>query len=590
MRRLVTVILAAILVCACTDTRRQATLDRAARLMDTRPDSSLLLLDSLLTASQRSSSADRLSDWPRRDRMRWLLLRTNAENKLDTVFRTDTLFRPVVDWYDRHGTPNERMLAHYLLGRIYSDMGEAPEALQAFHDAADCADTTATDCDFRTLNRVYSQEAWLFNSQFMPERELQSLLRASHYALLAKDTLSHLIYLSKLTDAFQLMGKPDSVISNTKTVYRKFSENGYPEHAARGLVPLIYAELERAQFTEAKKNMDVYESSSGYWHDGEMEKGKELYYYFKGLYYLGINNTDSAETFFRKLQSTSRTHNDIHAAYEGLRRLYRNRNMKDSLAKYAELSASSNDSIFLETNVRTLEQMQAMYDYNRQQALADKMSLKAERSERTVFMLTSVFLVSILIAYVLAARYRRYKNDKYESMKRKLELVIASHEKAQQELSSLLDRNNADHQQQIEKKQTEIASLTDEISCLSKQLSREHRAKRDTQMLESVAYIRFRTCADTPEQNVTSKDWLALRAMMNRDYPEFYAALVIDGRLKPEEFDTCILFRLHFKPSEIAWLTHYQLSSVSTQRRRISKKLLGHECSTDEFCDFLMKI
>ena len=38
--------------------------------------------------------------------------------------------QPYVDYFDRHGNGNDRLLAHYLLGRAYYDHGEAPMALQ----------------------------------------------------------------------------------------------------------------------------------------------------------------------------------------------------------------------------------------------------------------------------------------------------------------------------------------------------------------------------------------------------------------------------------------------------------------------------
>ena len=63
----------------------------------------------------------------------------------------------VDDNFDRHGTRNERMLAHYLLGCVLSDLGDSPEALQAFYDAIEMADTTRTDCDLYTLRVVYGQ-------------------------------------------------------------------------------------------------------------------------------------------------------------------------------------------------------------------------------------------------------------------------------------------------------------------------------------------------------------------------------------------------------------------------------------------------
>ena len=61
--------------------------------------------------------------------------------------------------------PNERMMAHYLLGRAYSDMGEAPLALRAYQDAVSCADTISADCDWWNLCRVMLQISYLFYYQ-----------------------------------------------------------------------------------------------------------------------------------------------------------------------------------------------------------------------------------------------------------------------------------------------------------------------------------------------------------------------------------------------------------------------------------------
>jgi hypothetical protein len=55
--------------------------------------------------------------------------------------------QPYVDFFDRHGTANDQLLAHYLMGRAYHEQGEAPMALQYYQQAAECADTTAADCD-----------------------------------------------------------------------------------------------------------------------------------------------------------------------------------------------------------------------------------------------------------------------------------------------------------------------------------------------------------------------------------------------------------------------------------------------------------
>ena len=57
------------------------------------------------------------------------MLKVKAQNKLSMQLPSDSSFMEVVSYYDRHGSPNDRMLSHYLLGSIYRDMNEAPMAL-----------------------------------------------------------------------------------------------------------------------------------------------------------------------------------------------------------------------------------------------------------------------------------------------------------------------------------------------------------------------------------------------------------------------------------------------------------------------------
>ena len=63
-------------VFACTPRQQSAVMERADSLMDTRPDSALTLLNTLLPDTNAMS---------KRDLMRFHLLHTNAENKCDTV-------------------------------------------------------------------------------------------------------------------------------------------------------------------------------------------------------------------------------------------------------------------------------------------------------------------------------------------------------------------------------------------------------------------------------------------------------------------------------------------------------------------------
>ena len=95
----------------------------------------LLFLLVLLTAC---------SDGQRRE-MLALLDEADSLNRAYAQLPADSLLRRAADFFDRHGSRNEQVRAHYLLGCAYRDQGQAPEALQAWQDAIDRADTTARD-------------------------------------------------------------------------------------------------------------------------------------------------------------------------------------------------------------------------------------------------------------------------------------------------------------------------------------------------------------------------------------------------------------------------------------------------------------
>ena len=99
-----------------------------------------------------------------RNRMRSGLDSINERNRNDQPFTVKDV-EPYVQFFDDHGTPNDRLLAHYLLGRAYYEAGEAPMALECYQKAAEFADTTSKDCDYKQLCRVYAQIADIFYYQ-----------------------------------------------------------------------------------------------------------------------------------------------------------------------------------------------------------------------------------------------------------------------------------------------------------------------------------------------------------------------------------------------------------------------------------------
>ena len=106
--------------------------------------------------------------------MRHRMFLASAENKLYLTMPSDSEFMEVVSFYDVNGTSNDKMRVHYLMGCIYRDRKEAPQAIRYFQEAVDFADTTLCDCDYSTMTRIYSQMAFLYYYQYFPGKALES--------------------------------------------------------------------------------------------------------------------------------------------------------------------------------------------------------------------------------------------------------------------------------------------------------------------------------------------------------------------------------------------------------------------------------
>lgn len=347
MRRLIYLILICLTLSCSESGERRMALHRAVSVMNDAPDSALHILDSLGKYE---------SQFGRHFRMQYMLHRLNALNKLDTLFRSTEEAQQYADYFDAHGTPNERMLAYYLLGRAHYDMGESPMALECFQTAVSKAYTTANDCDYLQMSRVYGQMAKIFWQQNLLKRNLECLNKATNYAMIAGDTISALMNMSHKADVYDALQMYDSIIVVCDTVSEEFRKYDCRYNAAAVLGSSIESLIKIGNIRKAKRYIDIYELESGFFDsDGNIDTGREIYYYIKGHYYLAINRLDSAEFYFRKELRNGRDFNNQNAASWGLALLFQQQNRPDSAAKYALYSYEMNDSVYAQMSTKEIE-------------------------------------------------------------------------------------------------------------------------------------------------------------------------------------------------------------------------------------------
>ena len=518
-------------------------LARADSLMDGRPDSALTVLDSLL------ADADHLS---RRQEMRCRLFRMNAINKLDTVFTAahSAQAQTLADYFDRHGTPNEKMLAHYILGRTYANQGETPRAVAAYNDAAERADTTATDCDYRTLCRVYSQLAEIFYQQNLVDDNLRCLDRSITYAYKANDTIAAINSYAQKLGAYDKHQMTDSIIAVSTQTYKRFSQIGYPEVGSRYLALAVNGYTQKKNLDSARHYMDIYEAKSGYFDSlGNIERGREAYYDIKGKYYLACRRLDSAEYFFRKELREGSDFNNQNKASHRLAELFQIEGKPDSVAKYALYAFIMNDSTYSQATTEAVVQMQASYDYSSHQRIAQREKDRADREKQKSEILFCIIASIILIGTIVAYRLKKRQEEEraaYTAKVNELELVqndvlyLRSHEN---ELDALL-----------REKESKLEELNDEIAKFHMPIRIIEKDSTEEKLKQTPTYQMLLAKADKGDI-LTNEDWHEVNRLVIAMLPEFYQLISSKSHnLSISEYRTTVLLRLHIKPKSVSCL------------------------------------
>jgi len=562
------IVMGVFLGCAERQEYREA-LSRAEAVMGEHPDSALLILDSL---GQHEKA------FGRHFRMQYLLHRMNAENKTDVIFTSDSLAKELADHFDRHGTTNERVLAHYLLGRALSDMGEAPAALQAYYDAIDRADTTRTDCDYATLKGVYGQMATIFHQQNLPQDEIKAL---SHYINCIKHTSnieSIIIAKSQLIRPYYLLGERDTVLQIINETYRDLKHLGKDQKAASILPTAIYIYTERHDLEKAKEIMNIFEHESGLFDEkGNIAKGRESYYYTKGFYKLAVQKYDSADYYFRRAIQ----YGYLSEGYKGLLAVYKAKNNTDSIVLFANLYEAAQDTLHNKMQTDAIHQMSALYNYNRSQREAEQEKTKAQEAFILLGYIIIIAIGLLIVIFIIIALYRKSQKEKQQKIAQledSLNSAKLQRSAIQEELRKLKEK---DYEGMIAEKEKQEAELTQTIERLQAENDKFRHNNKETDHLEAflestIAQLFIKKANGKAERPVPSEaEWKLLMSEFCKDNPVTFKSFGEGKPLSLLEQRICILLILDIPEKTISMMTNSVASTISNAKSRANEKLYG---------------
>ena len=566
-------------LCACGHGSYPSVLLRADSLASVAPDSARTLL---------ARWADSVAHAPERVRMYHRLLTIKAADKAYMRHTSDTLIRQVVAYYEDGADPWLLPEAYYYAGRVYSDLGDAPQALDYFERAAEALPPKGREM---LAGKIYSQMGTLFEHQQMYEEALEMFRRAYEYDVKAGDVRGQVFDLRDIGDAYQGLEETDSALVCIQKAYGLASAGGEAELVSlvQGQRLSLYLQLQEYDsaevcLREAFKHVHKASRSGLYF------KAAELYNYTGRL--------DSAIYYWKQLLGCGTIYAKEMAHFALAQVAMRKKNIDKALEHFVQYQWC-NDSIRRLTNTETLRQMHSLYNYKLREKESQK--LKAEKQQRQFVFYAALGTCVLLLA--VAFGYVQYVHRKRVELQQRLEHANRVREEAEQRNGQFIRKNeqkiaaldqqlreaDSAHREQLQrqKEMMEWENRQARAAMEKQRLLKETMVETDIRK-ELVARL---STSHVGNKMLKERDWLRIEREIkacSSDFKEKLQTLYPD--FSEFEYHLCLLIRLGMRPVNMAELTAHTKESVTAARRRMYEKVFRKKGSPSDWDEIVLSL
>ena len=566
-------------LCACGHGSYPSVLLRADSLASVAPDSARTLL---------ARWADSVAHAPERVRMYHRLLTIKAADKAYMRHTSDTLIRQVVAYYEDGADPWLLPEAYYYAGRVYSDLGDAPQALDYFERAAEALPPKGREM---LAGKIYSQMGTLFEHQRMHEEALEMYRRSYAVEVEAGDVRGQIFSLRDIGGAFQSLEQPDSALVYTRKAYQLASAYGAADMQSlvRGQQLSLYLQLQQYDSAEVclrEAFKHVHKASRS----GLYAKASVLYNYTGRL--------DSAVYYWEQLLDCGTIYAKDMAHFALAQMAMRRKDTDKALEHFAQ-SIVCQDSIRRLTNTETIRRMHSLYNYRWREK--ENQELKLEKQQRQFVFYAALGLCILLLA--VAFGYVQYVRRKRTELQQRLEYANRVKEEAEQR-SELFIRENKQKIVVLEQRLREVDAAHREQLQRQKEMmeweNKQAQAALEKQRLweEAIAETDIRknllarlSTANKGNKSLKPKDWLNVADEVETLSPGFKEKLFgLYSNFSDFEYHLCLLIRLNIRPVDMAELTVHTKESVTSARRRMYEKVFQRKGSPKDWDEIILSL
>ena len=523
------------LIClACTRSSNvEYYLKEAEKIVETNPDSTLSLLDSILIPENLKNN--RYNDF--------LLLQIKAKDKTNKDISEDTVIFDVKNYYVKNDDLDKATMACYYSGRVLEAQKKHKEAMAIYMEAESYADKTSENYNLKGL--IQSYIGYLYYDQLLQDEALIRFKKAAEYFKLADNHRNEAYTFRDIGSSFLLKKKTDSAFY----YYQKgidivqTANDSICQSSIRLNIGLVFRR--EGNYKKSKE----YLTHAIPFATNNITRAK-IYSNIAQVLYTE-NKTDSAIFYFQKSLSLLKDSDDSFLEakiYEFLSNIEATTgNYKKSL-NYNKSRIESLKSIFDKNESQTILNIQKKYNYELIKNTNNKLLIQRQ--------FLFIVLLALGLAIVIIIFLFRQKNLKKEKDLLEAEQKISqlSHMAKSYDMKEDSFRNKLLHHFDILKK-----------SALLEGFLREDEKKHGEKLLKKFNEIVY---------NQASLDWDLLYQTMNELHNGFFDSLrETFPQLDESEFKVCCLIYSDFTSAEIAIIIGQSINTITAKRSSIRKRI-----------------
>ena len=518
-------------------------------------------------------------------RMEERLRKIQAADKAFVVQESTDEIDSIVHYFEKHPSKELLPLSYYYAGRIYSDLEDAPQALDYFQKVLE------SEPQDSLAALAHSQMGSLLLRQRMVTASIEHVQAAYEYDVQQADTTGMIFDLRDMGNAFRCTeDEVDSCLNYYEEALRLATEQGdaLMQEELKGSIAVYLIQTDSLQAAWQLLHPLLVDINQRDASSASTLRSTAAEYYLK------TGNTDSACIFFEQLTESG----TLYAKQEAYRQLAKHSLAKGDLQKAADLLLNYEkytDSIAITMQTEALSQADALFNYRLRERENQRLMKTMTKTKTIAAGAIGLLLLSGFTMLFLNERNKRKQIVQQLHMERMKEVqeqqykrslaYMEENEKKMKELEEQMEKTGQENT--LLRKTIQKLKYANELASIQMQ---EHQ-QADKQVKSSSIYQRIQILLNNKESiGINDEIWKELEEVVEQAYNGFLKRVEDLCPLNWQERNLCLLLKAGFSPSNIAILTAHSKQSISSTRSRLYERSFLEKGTPSQWDEFILSI